>query len=125
MSAMAYPLDKLCTEILKYDRRIRYAGIMDQTGRIIAGGMRRGIPSLEPQSEDLRLMASLTIQLGTDKTWDQYFGKTQYTYIKRERVNIMTFNIEDKLVLISTEPDFTLAQAQELRNIVVTRYTQG
>jgi hypothetical protein len=122
---MAYPLDKLCNEIFKFDRRIRFCGVMDQTGRIIAGGMRRGIPPLEPQSEDLRLMANITIQLGTDKTWDQYFGKTQYTYIKRERVNIMTFNIEDKIVLVSTEPDFTLAQAQDLRNTVVTRYAQG
>ena len=84
--------------------------------------MKKGIPSLEPQSEDLRLMANITIQLSTDKTWDKYFGKTQFTFIKREKVNIMTFNLGNKLVLVSTEPDFTLQQAQDLRNQIVTAH---
>ena len=116
--------EKICNSVFKYDRRIRYAGVLDETGRLIAGGMRRGVPSLEPQSEDLRLIANITIQLSTDKTWDQYFGKTQFTFMKREKVNILTFNVGDKLLLVSTEPDFTLQQAQELRNTVVTNYSQ-
>jgi hypothetical protein len=115
--------DKICTEIFKFDRRVRSAIIMDQTGRQLAGGMKKGIPSLEPQSEDIRLMAGITIQLNNDKTWDRYFGKNQFTYQKRERLNIMTFYLGDKLVLLSAEPDFTLQQAQELRNQIVTNHT--
>ena len=107
----------------KFDRRVRFAGILDDSGRMIAGGMKRGIPSLEPQSEDLRLIANITIQLSTDKTWDKYFGKTQYTFIKREKVNILTFHVQTKLVLVSTEPDFTLQQAQDLRNQIVTNHS--
>jgi len=117
-------LDKLCTQIFKFDRRIRYAGALDETGRLIAGGMRKGISSLEPLSEDLRLMANLTIQIGTDKTWDQYFGKIQFTFIKREKVNLMTFNLDKTLFLVSTEPDFQMQQAQMLRDSIVTTYTQ-
>ncbi len=114
--------DKIVTEIFKFDRRVRSAIILDQTGRQIAGGMKKGIPSLEPQSEDLRLIAGITIQLNSDRTWDRYFGKSQFTYQKRERLNIMTFYLGDKLVLTSTEPDFTLQQAQDLRNQVVTNH---
>jgi len=116
-------LDKVSGDIFKFDRRVRYAAVLDERGRLITGGMRRGVPSLEPQSEDLRLIANVTIQLSTDKTWDGYFGKTQFTFIKREKVNILTFNVGDKLLLISTEPDFTLQQAQELRNLIVTNYS--
>ncbi len=115
--------EKICTEMYKFDRRVRYAGILDEIGRLIAGGMKRGIPSLEPQSEDLRLIANITIQLSTDKTWDKYFGKTQYTFIKREKVNVLTFHIGNKMVLVSTEPDFTLQQAQDLRNQIVTNHS--
>lgn len=114
--------DKICTEVFKFDRRIRSATILDQEGRQIAGGMKKGIPSMEPQSEDLRLIANITIQLNTDKTWDKYFGKNQYTFIKRERLNIMTFYLGNKLVLMSAEPDFTLQQAQDLRNQIVTNH---
>lgn len=118
-------LEKLCNQIFKFDRRIRYAGVLDETGRLIAGGMRRGIASLEPQTEDLRLMANLTIQIGTDKTWDQYFGKTHYTFIKREKVNIITFNLGEKLLLVSTEPDFSIPQVQALRDTIITSYSQA
>jgi hypothetical protein len=119
---MQVQYDKICTEMFKFDRRVRSAQILDESGKTIAGGMKKGIPSLEPQSEDLRLMANITIQLSTDKTWDKYFGKTQFTFIKREKVNIMTFNLGNKLVLVSTEPDFTLQQAQDLRNQIVTAH---
>jgi hypothetical protein len=119
---MQVQYEKICTEIFKFDRRVRSASILDESGKTIAGGMKRGIPSLEPQSEDLRLIANITIQLSTDKTWDRYFGKIQFTFIKREKVNIMTFNLGNKLVLLSTEPDFTLQQAQDLRNQVVTAH---
>ncbi len=114
--------DRICTEMFKFDRRVRSATILDPTGVQIAGGMRKGIPSLEPQSEDLRLIANVTIQLNTDKTWDKYFGKNQFTFIKRERLNIMTFNLGSKLVMVSSEPDFSLNQAQELRNQIVTNH---
>jgi len=116
--------DKICTEIFKFDRRVRSAIILDQTGRQIAGGMKKGIPSLEPQSQDIRLIAGITIQINNDLTWDNYFGKLQFTYQKRERINIMTFYLGDKLVLVSMEPDFTLQQAQDLRNQIVTNHAQ-
>ncbi|MGD0477890.1 MAG: DUF6659 family protein [Nitrososphaerales archaeon] len=119
---MQVPYEKVCNEMYKFDRRVRYAVILDETGRQIAGGMRRGIPSLEPQSEDLRLIANITIQLSTDKTWDRYFGRSQYTFIKREKVSILTFSIGNKLLMVSTEPDFTLQQAQDLRNQIVTNH---
>ncbi len=114
--------DKIITEIFKFDRRLRSAQILDQTGRQIAGGMRKGIPSLEPQSEDIRLIAGITIQISNDRTWDRYFGKNQFTFNKRERLNIMTFYLGDKLVLVSAEPDFTLQQAQDLRNQIITNH---
>ena len=111
--------------IFKYDRRIRYASVLDDTGRIIAGGMRKGISSLEPLSEDLRLMANLTIQIGTDKTWDRYFGNIQYTFLKRERVNMLIFNLGVNFMLVSTEPDFDLHQVANLRETVMTIYQTG
>jgi Family of unknown function (DUF6659) len=123
MEMLQVQWEKICNEIFKFDRRVRSATVLDMTGRQIAGGMRKGIPSMEPQSEDLRLIANVTIQLTTDKTWDKYFGKSQYTFIKREKLSIMTFYLGNKLVLMSFEPDFSLQQAQDLRNQVVTNHS--
>ena len=122
---MTYPLDKLCLQTFKFDRRIRYASVLDDTGRIIAGGMRKGISSLEPVSEDLRLMANLTIQIGTDKTWDRYFGTIQYTFVKREKVNMLIFGVGTNLMLITTQPEVDLEQLAQLRDTVITIYSTG
>ena len=122
---MTVQLEKLCNQVFKSDRRIRYVGVLSDTGRLIAGGMRKGVSSLEPMSEDLRLMANLTIQLSTDKTWDRYFGTTQFTLIKREKVTILVFHIGDKVFLISSEPDFPLQQVQAVRDTIVTAWSQA
>ena len=116
--------DRIITEMFKFDRRVRSAQILDQTGRQVAGGMKKGIPSLEPQSEDIRLIAGITIQINNDRTWDRYFGKNQFTFNKRERLNILTFYLGEKLVLVSTEPDFTLQQAQDLRNQIIANHSE-
>ena len=123
---MTYPLDKLCIQVFKFDRRVRYAGVLDETGRLIAGGMRKGIISLEPASEDFRLMANLTIQIGTDKTWNRYFGGIWYTFVKRENVNVLTFYLDGKnVMMISTESDFDLDNVALLRDTVMTMYSNG
>ena len=70
-------------------------------------------------------MANLTIQIGTDKTWDQYFGKIQYTLVKREKVTMLLFGIGRELLLITTQPDFDLDQIAQLRDTVITIYSTG
>ena len=123
---MTYPLDKLCIQVFKLDRRVRYAGVLDETGRLIAGGMRKGITSLEPASENFRLMANLTIQIATDKTWNRYFGGIWYTFVKRENVNVLTFYLDGKnVMMISTESDFDLDNVALLRDTVMTMYSNG
>jgi len=123
---MTYPLEKLCIQVFKFDRRVRYAGVLDETGRLIVGVMRKGIASLEPASENLRLMANLTIQIGTEKTWDRYFGEMRYTFVKREKVNVLTFYLGGKnVMMISAESDFDLDHTALLRDTVMTIYSTG
>ena len=35
--------NKLCKDILGLDRKVRFAGVCDETGEIIFGGQREGI----------------------------------------------------------------------------------
>ena len=70
-------------------------------------------------------MANLTIQIGTDKTWDQYFGKIQYTFVKREKLNMLIFGVGTNLMLITTQPDVDQEQIAQLRDTVITIYSTG
>jgi hypothetical protein len=84
---------KLVKEVLSLNRAIRYCGIIDKDGKVIAGGMREGVDSLEPSSLDPKLITQLAILLGADKGWDAYLGKTDYILIHKSKVNLALFPI--------------------------------
>jgi hypothetical protein len=104
--------------IWKLDRRIRYAGILDKDGRLLAGGMRRGIRPLEPQSEELRLMIQIVTESNAWASWDDYFGKTLYAVIHRELVTFFIIPYDGHLLVVTTEPDFPMEGVQKLREVV-------
>jgi len=108
---------KMFKKIFKFDRSIRYASILDKNGRLIYGGMRKGVRSLEPKDEELRLMAHIVSESGTRDTWDIYFGKTIFTIVKRENVTLMVFPFKNRLIFLTAEPDFSFQQIPELREI--------
>jgi hypothetical protein len=104
--------------IFKLDRDIRYFSVVDRNGRIIEGGMRKGVRALEPKEEELRLMAHIVSESSTRETWDRYFGKTLYTIVRRENVTLMVFPNKKGLFLLTAEPDFSLPKIPEIREIL-------
>lgn len=110
--------ENLCTALFKLDREIRYAAVLDKNGRVLAGGMRKGVRALEPKEEELRLMAHIVSESSTRETWDKYFGKTLYTIIKRGMVVLMVFPYDKRLVFVTAEPTFPLQKIPDIRDIL-------
>jgi hypothetical protein len=54
----------------------------------------------------------------TRETWDRYFGKTLYTIVRRENVTLMVFPNKNRLVFLTTEPDFSLQKISDIREIL-------
>jgi len=111
--------EKMCKKIFKFNRKIRYVAVLDKNGRVISGGMRRGIKALEPKEEELRLMAHIVSESSTRETWDSYFGKTLYTIIKREDVTLMVFPQNKRIVFITAEPVFNIHEIPDVREILI------
>ena len=111
--------EKMCKKIFKFNRKIRYVAVLDKNGKIVSGGMRRGIKALEPKEEELRLMAHIVSESTGRETWNTYFGKTIYTIIKREYVTLMVFHQNKRLVFITSEPGFDIHEIPDVREILV------
>ena len=45
--------EKLCKKVLEIDPKIRFAGAINEKGRLFAGGMRDGLKSLEDSKDDV------------------------------------------------------------------------
>ena len=111
--------DKMIKKILKFNRKLRYISVLDKNGRRIAGGMRRGIKSLEPAEEELRLMSHVESESSTRETWDSYFGKTMYTIVKRENVTMIIYPHDKKNILVSAEPVFNINEVPDIRELII------
>jgi len=114
-------LEDLCRELFKLDRRIRYAAVMDTQGKVKAGGMRRGVRSLEPRSEELRLQVYLLSLSGINDSWTPYYGRVLFSVVRRELLIIGVFPVGEDIVVVSAEPDFPLEGFVRIRDLVLER----
>lgn len=110
--------EELVEKVLGLNKSIRYCGVI-KNGKVIAGGMKKGVDSLEPESQDPKLMTQLSILIGADKGWDSYLGRTDYFLIRKAKVNLILFPLKDlKGVLVSTEPSFSTSKMDGIRKLI-------
>jgi hypothetical protein len=106
LSDLALPetdFDELCDQIFAADRSIRFAGVIDKMGTLVAGGMRKGIKPLEPREDRRKLYIEYALRSAMRSEFDEKYGKTIYTMSEREKIKIATFPYGDHLILISIE----------------------
>ncbi len=95
--------DKLCKKVMDLDPKIRFAGLINEKGRLFAGGMREGVKSLEDQKDDEMLYMELVLRARMRREFDKVLGPVQFAMSYRERVIIMSFPVNDSVLLLSTE----------------------
>jgi hypothetical protein len=84
---------------------IRYAGVIDSTGTLIAGGMRRGIDSIVSETDEELFLTHTALRKSMRERFDASMGRSRFAYIEREKVSILTFYMKDNLLLITLEPN--------------------
>ena len=95
---------QLCRQVFDIDPALRFAGVIDKMGRLIAGGMRDGLAPLESIKDMDRLYVEFALRNAMRHEFDSEFGRTKYAMSERERIKIATFPLAgDNLLLISIE----------------------
>ncbi len=111
--------------IFKFDKRIRYCGAIDQKWNLIAGTLRKGIESLEPELEDSKLFLNIALLVSMDRSWDRYFGRTKVLVIVKEKVTIFIYSLSSlRAILLAVEPDFPITKLNKLGEILDTSNLQ-
>ena len=116
---MSSPEKKLVSEILALHPSIRYCGVIGTDGQIIDGSMKKGVESLEPESESSKLTMQLALLTGADSGWDTYLGETDFVLFRKGKVNLFLFPVHgSKGVLVSTTPSFSMDKVDEMRSAI-------
>lgn len=97
-------LDKACQELLQEDK-IRHVGVINELGRLVAGGFKKGVSPL--LSDDRVRMVYMQMQLDFNmrQELDDSLGPIDYIASRRTKQLILSVPIGENLVLITAEPD--------------------
>ena len=106
-------------QVFKLDHRIRYCGIIDGMGKVVSGGMRPGVSSLNSDAEEKKLVLQMTITSKMAETARLSLGKADLVIIRRKKVMLIGIPIRTGgAVLVATEPDFPLNIVESLSKLV-------
>jgi len=99
--------EKRCQDILE-DDEVRFAGLLDEFGRLLAGGYKQDInPRLSEEQHDA-VCKEIANRVAKRKKYDTELGRVKYSASRREHVVIMSFPIYEKVVMIVAEPNVNI-----------------
>ena len=104
MSKHNNKLEKICNDIFALNPNIRFAGIVNKMGTLVAGGMRQSIKPMENEVDSSKLYLESALRSEMRKDFDKEFGKTIYSFSEREKIKIASFPLHnDHLLRVSIE----------------------
>ncbi len=97
--------DQKCDHLLG-ESEIRFAGIVDKDGKLIAGGFKEGIIPYENDETKLQLFFEFVSKASIRKEFDESLGPINYIAARRDKAVLVSFPfpITQILLLISAEP---------------------
>ena len=95
--------DKLCESAKKADSKVRFAGVINSRGRLIAGGMVPSKKALEDKKNDEMLFMELALRVKMRSEFDSELGKVKFSLSLREKLIVMSFPIKNDVLLVSME----------------------
>ncbi len=107
-----------CDLLLK-EEMIRFAGLINHMGRLVAGGFKEGISPLEDEAERRKMYMELALRVSMRMEFDYTLGPVKYSASRREKAVMMSFPLNNNVLLVSTEPSVDIEKfAQKVLKIV-------
>ena len=94
---------KLCESAKKADSKVRFAGVINSRGRLIAGGMVSSKKALEDEKKDEMLFMELALRVKMRSEFDTELGKVKFSMSLREKLIVMSFPIKNDILMVSME----------------------
>lgn len=106
----------LCDKIIKLDRNIRFAGVVNNRGEVIEGGFKHGVEPLLNETDEQQMYIHSLSNLRTLQYYSDKLGIVRYILTEHEKVTLFTFPFDDKILCISATPK---ANTTKIRDKVI------
>ena len=105
MTSINHHFTDLCNDIFALSPKIRFVGVINKMGKLVAGGMRDGVNPLENKADSSKLFLGFALRREMRKDFDAEFGKTIYSFSERDRIKLASFPLNDHILRISMEKE--------------------
>ena len=95
--------ENLCTLVQKIDSKVRFAGVINSKGRLVAGGMTPSKKRLGDRKRDEMLYMELALRVKMRREFDDDLGKVKFSMSFREKLIVMSFPMENDVLMVSME----------------------
>ena len=101
--------DDKCEDLLQ-EAYVRFAGIVDENGKLIGGGFKKGLVPLEDDQSRLDAFLEFVSRVSFRKEYDSSLGPINYIAARRNKVILISFPfpITKILLLVSAEPSVNI-----------------
>ena len=97
------------------DPKIRFVGVINERGKLLAGGLRKGLDSLEDPKDDEMLFTEVALRARMRKEFDVQLGPVKFAMSVRDKVVIMSFPLSDRDILyVSANNDIDYGKIPQL-----------
>lgn len=105
MASKIFDYTKICDQVLQLDGKIRFAGVINERGRLVAGGMKENVEPLENQKDDEMIFMELALRVKMRKEFDKQLGPVNFAMASRQRALAMSFLVNEDILYVVSEPD--------------------
>ena len=95
--------ENLCVLTQKIDSKVRFAGVINSKGRLIAGGMISSKKRLGDRKRDEMLYMELALRVKMRREFDDDLGSVKFSMSFREKLIVMSFPMENDVLMVSME----------------------
>lgn len=97
-------LETAC-QLLLQEPNVRFVGIVNHLGHLVAGGLKKGVKSLLNDQSLEMLFMQMQLDFNMRQEFDEILGPIDYIASRRKNQLIINVPIGENLVLITAEPD--------------------
>ena len=106
MSNEKSPIEKIKNKIkdILEEPEIRFCGLIDSSGNLVAGEYRTGLSPLVTDEKQKKMFQELAHRVANRHGFDDELGRVKYSSSRREHVVMMSFPAKEHILLVIADP---------------------
>jgi len=104
-SGKIYDYQGICTSVMEIDPKIRFVGVINDRGRLVAGGMRENVKPLESEKDDEMMFMELALRVKMRREFDAQLGEVRFALALREKALAISTHLGKDILYVVAEPD--------------------